>query len=57
MNKCGGYAVEYEIAFDCNKTIGVLFVPKSINNLLHRMFFLTVYVRKFLIESNILMYC
>jgi len=26
---CGDYAVEHEITFNCNKTIGVLFCPKK----------------------------
>jgi len=38
LNICGGYAAEHEITFNCNKTIGVLFCPKSINNLPHHMF-------------------
>ena len=38
LNICGGYAAEHEITFNCNKTIGVLFFQKSINNLPHQMF-------------------
>ena len=29
LNICGDYAVEHEIIFNCNKTIGVLFCPKK----------------------------
>ena len=29
LNICGEYAAEYEITFNCNKTIGVLFCPKK----------------------------
>ena len=32
LNICGDYAAEHEITFNCNKTIGVLFCSKSINN-------------------------
>ena len=46
LNICGDYAAEHKITFNCNKTIGVLFTfkklnfaQKSINNLLHQMFF------------------
>jgi len=45
---CGDYAAEHEAAFNCNKTIGVLFCPKYYKNLLHQMFFLMVYVYNFL---------
>ena len=38
-NICGVYSAEHEIAFNSNKTTGVLFAQKSINNLLHQMFF------------------
>jgi len=34
------YAAEHEITFNCNKTIGVLFWPKSTNTLPHQEFFL-----------------
>ena len=37
LNICGDYAAEHEIAFNCNKTSGVFFVPRSINNLVHQM--------------------
>ena len=39
LNICGDYAAEHEIHFNCNKTIGVFFVQKSINNLPHQLFF------------------
>jgi len=39
LNICGGHPAEHKIAFNCNKTIGVLFFPKSINNLLNQLFF------------------
>ena len=39
LNICGDYAAEHEIIFNCNKTTGVLFCPKSINNLPHQIFF------------------
>ena len=39
LNICGDYAAEHEITFNCNKTIGVFFAQKSINNLPHQMFF------------------
>jgi len=39
LNICGDYAAEHEIAFNCKKANGVLFSSKSINNLLHEMFF------------------
>jgi len=39
LNTCGDYAAEHEIAFTCNETIGVLFCPKTMSKLLHRMFF------------------
>jgi len=29
LNICGDYAAEYEIAFNCSKTIGALFRPKK----------------------------
>ena len=29
LNICGDYAAEHEIAFNCNKTIGVLFFLKK----------------------------
>ena len=29
LNICGDYAAEHEIAFNCNKTIGVIFCPKK----------------------------
>jgi len=38
LNICGDYAAEHEITFDSNKTNGVLFSQKSINNLLHQTF-------------------
>ena len=52
LNMCGDYAAEHEIAFNCNKTIGV-FVPISVNNLLHQMFFWSVYVHDFLTKKEI----
>jgi len=39
LDICGGYAGECELTFNCNKTTGVLFSPKSINNLLCQIFF------------------
>ena len=39
LNVCGDYAAEHEITCNCNKTIGILFSWKSINNLAHQMFF------------------
>jgi len=56
LNICGDHPAENVIAFNCNKVIGVFFVPKNINNLLHQMFFSTVYVYKYLTKSNILVY-
>ena len=47
LNICGDYAAKHEITFNCNKTIGVLFCPKNINNLPHQMFFYMVYVYNF----------
>jgi len=47
LNICGDYAAEHEITFNCNKPIGAFFVPKCTKNLLHRMFFLVVYVYSF----------
>jgi len=57
FNICGDYAAEHEIIFNCNQTVGVLFVPKGFNNLLHRMFFWIVYVYNFLTKSHILVHC
>jgi len=37
---CDEYAAKHEIAFNYDKPIGVFFALKSINNLLHQMFFL-----------------
>jgi len=34
LNICNDYAAEHEITFNCNKTIAVLFCPKS-KNILH----------------------
>jgi len=42
--------------FIVTKQLVQLFVPKSINNLLHQMFFWIVYVYNFLTKSNILVY-
>jgi len=39
LNICGHCAAEHEFAFNCNKVIGVFFVPKTTNNLLHQLFF------------------
>jgi len=38
LNICDDYAANHEIAYNCNKTSGVSFSPKIINNLLRRMF-------------------
>jgi len=45
---------EHEIAFNCNNTTGAPFCPKKciLNNLLHQMFFWTVYVYNFLTMWN-----
>ena len=39
LNICGDYAAEHEITFNCNKTIGVLFCPKTYKQPAHQMFF------------------
>jgi len=36
LNICGDYASEHEIAFNCNKTVGVIFCPEKV--LLHQIF-------------------
>ena len=56
LNICGDYAAENEIAFNCKTTIGLLFGPKTMNNLLHRMLFEMVYKYDFLTKPNILVY-
>ena len=39
VNICGDCAAEHESNFNCNKTIGVLFCQKNINNVLYQIFF------------------
>jgi len=39
LNVCGDYVAEHEIAFNCNKQLVFFFAKKSINNLLHQIFF------------------
>jgi len=39
LNICRVYAAEHEITFDCNITIGVRFLLKSVNNLFHKLFY------------------
>jgi len=38
LNICGDYAAEHELTFNCNNKLA-FFCPKSINNLLHEIFF------------------
>jgi len=35
LNACCDYAAEYEIVFDCKKTVGVVFPLKNISSVLH----------------------
>jgi len=39
LNICGDYAVEHEITFNCNKKLVFFFAQKSINKVLHQMFY------------------
>jgi len=38
LDICGDYAAEHEIALHCNKTIGILFGHRIMDNLLHEFF-------------------
>jgi len=54
LDICGDYAAEHEIAFNGHKTNAVFLPIKIINNLLHQMFFWTVYVCNFVTKWNTL---
>jgi len=52
QNICGDYAAEHEITIYCKKNGA--FLSRSMDNLLHQMFFWIVYVYNYLTKSNIL---
>ena len=54
LNICRVYAAEHEITFDCNITIGVRFLLKSVNNLFHKLFYWMVSSYNFLTKWNTL---